>query len=561
MRRLWALLALVGLVFAAMEVPAVDFAKKSLGGGFVPVPPWDSAVNCNGDTVSQAVRFIFPGDNWDDSVACYPESTWFVIKAGIHDGEEPWRKVLRFPKPGNVFWGEDGAILSGMDTLGAEQGYTWLKKEGRHPVSGADLWYTTGVSSYNWYADSIPCNGTIDSAGHACKYRYDVVIRPEMLRQVWLIDSLDTDLEFFYDLTVNPPQNNAPTPHGNDTLWLFSDPNLKTVEFVQANSQAIGNLNGVDNVTVHNLIIEGHANSPNGSAALGSGDGTDWLISDCEFRFNHAAGLGSIQGGVIRNSHFHHNGQMGTTGPGDWKNALYQGNEFSHNNRQEVSWGWASGGTKTIVSAGVVYEGNHFHNNSNFGFWTDIDSTVVFRNNLHENNGRSAEFENTMGATIYSNTFSGDAVRGCRIANGFDITVIHNTLTVVDTSSTAGDFGAMSPGIFAPGGITVYSGLPTTNERSTNRIYIRNNETTWGDDVVSAMGYSWNASNSAVHPDSLVVSGVGGTRIVEWNFNRYIAGSVVTPFSWPSQGTPSGNQEFTGWQSIGFDAGGSHDSS
>ena len=54
---------------------------------------------------------IFPGNDINSIVDNNPEGTTFIIKAGIHRMQEIW------PKEGNTFWGESGAILNGSKEL------------------------------------------------------------------------------------------------------------------------------------------------------------------------------------------------------------------------------------------------------------------------------------------------------------------------------------------------------------------------------------------------------------------------------------------------------------
>ena len=54
---------------------------------------------------------IFPGDDINLIVDNNPDGTTFIIKSGIHRMQEIW------PKNGNTFWGETGAILNGSRVL------------------------------------------------------------------------------------------------------------------------------------------------------------------------------------------------------------------------------------------------------------------------------------------------------------------------------------------------------------------------------------------------------------------------------------------------------------
>ncbi|MBD3393126.1 MAG: hypothetical protein GF418_13475 [Chitinivibrionales bacterium] len=54
--------------------------------------------------------YLYPGNPFRDSVQAYPESTTFIVKEGTHYQPRIW------PKTGDHFIGEDGAVMDGGDT-------------------------------------------------------------------------------------------------------------------------------------------------------------------------------------------------------------------------------------------------------------------------------------------------------------------------------------------------------------------------------------------------------------------------------------------------------------
>ena len=57
------------------------------------------------------------------------------------------------------------------------------------------------------------------------------------------------------------------------------------------------------NISVVGLVAENFANHAQCDPFEGA-----WYIDDCEMRYNHGTGVG---GHTVRNSHVHHNGQIG----------------------------------------------------------------------------------------------------------------------------------------------------------------------------------------------------------------------------------------------------------
>jgi len=64
------------------------------------------------DSASTNQVAIEVGDSFQTANDMYPEGTIFLVKAGVHQGQQ-----VRNPKTGNIWIGENGAVMDGLDTV------------------------------------------------------------------------------------------------------------------------------------------------------------------------------------------------------------------------------------------------------------------------------------------------------------------------------------------------------------------------------------------------------------------------------------------------------------
>ena len=284
---------------------------------------------------------IFPGDDINLIVDNNPEGTAFIIKAGIHRMHEI------FPKDGNTFLGEIGAILNGSREL------TEFQQEG-------GLYYASNQTQGDWYGGSDICQ----EGWERCNHPEDLYFDDVPLRHVTTLDDVAPGKWFFdYDA---------------DRIYFADDPIGHTVETSVTYFAFPGGYG--DNVTIQNLVIEKFA-SPVMMGAVGSTGGTGWLVEGNEVRLNHGVGVFVRSESIVRNNYIHHNGQMGV-GTGTEEefrvtNVLFEANEISYNNYAHVSCGFECGGSKFALTDGLEVIGNYVHHNFGPGLWTDIDNTDV----------------------------------------------------------------------------------------------------------------------------------------------------------------------------------------
>ena len=288
---------------------------------------------------------IFPGDDINYIVDNNPEGTAFIIKAGIHRMQEI------YPKNGNTFWGETGAILNGSRIL------TEFETEG-------GLYYVANQTQGDWYGGSDICQ----EGWERCNHPEDLYFDDEPLRHVNTLADVAPGKWFFnYD---------------NDRIYFADDPTGHTVE---TSVTYFAFTNSASSVTIQNLVIEKFASMVM-MGAVGSTGGENWLVEGNEVRLNHGVGVFVRSESIVRNNYIHHNGQMGVgtgTEEGFWvTNVLFEANEISYNNYAHVDPGFEAGGSKFALTDGLEVIGNYVHHNIGPGLWTDIDNTNI----LYEGN-------------------------------------------------------------------------------------------------------------------------------------------------------------------------------
>ena len=288
---------------------------------------------------------INPGEDIQAIVDAYPEGTAFIIKSGIHRMQEIW------PKEGNTFWGETGAILNGSKVL------TEFEQEGY-------LYYAPNQTQEAWHGGSDIC----EEGWERCNYPEDLFFDNEPLRHATSLDDVETGKWFFdYDA---------------DRIYFADDPEGHTVE-TSVSGFAFTDDTPADNVTIQNLVIEKYANTIQWGVVGMGGYMSNWLVEGNEIRLNHGTGIIVGTNSIVRENYIHHQGQMGVgTGAEGTTNVLIESNEISYNNYAHVSCGFECGGSKFAITDGLEVIGNYVHHNIGPGLWTDIDNSNI----LYEGN-------------------------------------------------------------------------------------------------------------------------------------------------------------------------------
>jgi hypothetical protein len=153
---------------------------------------------------------------------------------------------------------------------------------------------------------------------------------------------------------------------------------------------------------------------------------------------NSGAGIAVGTGSRVRGCRIHHNGQIGITGAG--RDVAVEDNQVWGNNIRGFSSGWEAGGVKIALGDGVVFRGNHVHDNIGPGLWCDIDCrNVLYEHNLVErNHGAGIFHEISYSAVIRNNIVRHNAIadkewfwgEDILVAASEDVEVYGNILTV-----------------------------------------------------------------------------------------------------------------------------------
>ncbi|WP_066475769.1 right-handed parallel beta-helix repeat-containing protein [Bosea sp. WAO] len=345
---------------------------------------------------AQAVR-IARDSSLSRAVENSPAGTVFCIEAGLH------RMQSAQPKPGQQFFGEPGAILSGAAILSR---FTFA----------AGVWTAAGPG--------IPgqARGVCKPGREACQWPEIVFLDGEPLEQVAERQQLRPG-SFFHDRLRN--------------LFLLADaPDGRLVEVSSARYALFG---AAPDVAIRGLIVEKYANPPQEGAIRGDGPG--WRIEDCEFRLNSGAGVSVGPSGQVLRSNIHDNGQIGATADGF--DILFEGNTISRNNRHGFDPSWDAGGIKVTVSQNVTFRNNDVHENDGPGLWCDERCVnVTFEGNrVTRNSSAGIFFELSSKAVIRNNVLSQNNQAGApwywgaeiQIAASEEAAVHDNVLEVRDS--------------------------------------------------------------------------------------------------------------------------------
>ncbi len=479
---------------------------------------------------------IAPGTDIQSVIDDNDPGTTYLLTAGTH------RMQSFTPQSGDTFRGEiiAGAKVAMLD--GSRHLETW--------VEDGDVWYHAGQTQ----------GGDLTGAAEDCLSTYLVLCRyPEDLflngflitRSATLMAM--TEFQWFFDYAA-------------DRIYVGFDPTApgSTIE-TSVTRKVIATASGADNVTFKDLVIEQYA-TPNNQAALQLGasslGGEFWVADNIEGRRNHSAAIWNDTNSTTRNGYFHHNGIAGLLGSGT--NILVEDNEIAYN---AVAAGfddldhpagfdpyWTAGGTKWVVSTGLIVRRNYAHHNYGAGLWTDVDNLdCLYQNNISSDNLRSGIYhEVSYDCVIDGNTLERNGLEDTQWGNQ----VINCGIEILS-----------SPGLLSTG-IEVKNNIVTDNWHG---ICVRDDTRNVGlDDELGGRcdeGCDLNVINVSVHNNTITQasSGTGGLSGFQdaesdgydgdgnsFTFNTYcLSGSDTHFFSWDDDDTLTSGE----WQATGNDAG------
>lgn len=361
---------------------------------------------------------IIPGQSIQSAVNAYPGGTTFTLKAGVH------RLQSIQPKPGDIFVGEPGAILSGARLL------TTFSRSGTYYVA-------TGQTQQGY------ASGVCASGSPACALPEQLFIDDRVLTRVTSLSQV-TSGKWYFDYAA-------------DKAYFSDNPSGHRVE-ISVNTYAFASSSA--NVTVKNLIVEKYANSASMGAFLGT-NASGWILDGNEVRWNHSVGVAPGSGWKLLRNKIHHNGQLGVSAGGR-SNVLLDGNEIAYNNTAGFSQFWEAGGAKFIKNSNLTVRNNYVHHNDGAGLWTDTSypTTIYEYNRVTDNTYGGIFHEVSYDAIIRYNTcernglakFGALRYGGISVDNSPNVEIYGNTVSnnrdgiggrQVSHSVTTGPYGAL----------------------------------------------------------------------------------------------------------------------
>jgi parallel beta-helix repeat protein len=319
----------------------------------------------------------------------------FCLKNGVH------RMQAIRPKQGQSFHGQGQTVLNGSRLV------TSFSREGRY-------WVASGQEQRGRK------HGECRKEVPACSLPEGLLIDDKPLVQVLSKDDVEAG-RFYFD-------------HAGARIYFADDPTGRKVEATVA---VFAFESRASHVLIRNVTIEKYASVAQ-KGAIQAEEAVGWIVENCEVRLNSGAGIAAGTGSLVRGCNIHHNGQIGITGAG--QDILIENNRIWANNIRGFSSGWEAGGVKIALGDGVVFRGNHIHDNLGPGLWSDINChNLLYEGNIVErNNGTGIYHEISFNAVIRNNIVRHNGIAdngwfggsGIVIAASQDVEVYGNTLTV-----------------------------------------------------------------------------------------------------------------------------------
>jgi parallel beta-helix repeat protein len=304
------------------------------------VPP--ATVGVQSASCPRGAIAIEPGVSIQARVDLAAEGAVFCLRNGVH------RMQAVRPRARQHFYGEGTAILNGSRLL------TDFQREGRYWVVRSQL-------------QRVPKHGECLPSAPACDRPDAVFIDDRPLTKLLSKDALASN-QFYVD-------------YDNGKIYIVDDPTNRKVE---ATAALFAFESAAADVLISNLTVEKYGGIAQ-KGAIHTREGVRWIVENCEVRLNSGGGIGVGTGSKVQTCDIHHNGQIGINGHG--KDIRIENNHIWSNNIRGFDPDWEAGGAKIALSDGVVFRGNHVHDNGGPGLWCDIDChNVVYENNLIENN-------------------------------------------------------------------------------------------------------------------------------------------------------------------------------
>lgn len=316
------------------------------------------------------------GDRFDRVVANSPVGSTFVIASGVH------RRQFVAPRDGDVFVGEDGAVVSGA---------TVLDPAAFRPQGG--LWVMEDRHEEPFRADNGQLHGAMEDGRARDAANHDLWVDDVRLQHVETLDDLDEAGEWYFD-------------YGSDQLWLGARPDESTPMELAVQPDFVRPTDAED-VSISNVTLLRFA-TPAQHGVIHAG-GPRWTISDVAVEESHGTGIVVGDDTVLEDSIVVDNGQLGVGADGA-RGVVVRNTEIARNGQLGYLWAWEAGGLKFKDTADTRLEGNHVHDNHGPGIWYDLGNTaaLVDGNRVERNDVMGIFYEISSDATIRDNEVLGN---------------------------------------------------------------------------------------------------------------------------------------------------------
>jgi hypothetical protein len=350
-------------------------------------PPPTSRPARNADGTCRGVA-LAPGADLPRAVATSRVGTVYCLAAGTFRVARPIEPKRAMQLVGE---GPGRTVLDGSQELSGWAPFTG-SRAGR-PVVGGGLWQAPG---------RLPPRPAPDRhcVTPGCGIAQDVFFDGHRLERAMRLADL-TPGRFYESFPDN-------------RVVVAADPTGHVVEQAVAPRIVSSRASGV---RVADLSIGKAANAAQIGGLHAADGAAGWVLDNVEVFANHGTGA-IVDGGTVRNSRFHHNGQLGLAGAGDGSRIV--GNDIHDNNTAGYDPAWEAGGAKFGARANDMrVTANRVHDNRGPGLWCDIScyNWTVDHNSVVDNvdpdgdSGVGIFYEISYRCSIHDNFVSGNGPR------------------------------------------------------------------------------------------------------------------------------------------------------
>lgn len=259
------------------------------------------------------------------------------------------------------------------ETLRLDKPVTLIGRSGTE-IRGSDVWTAWQRNGATWISDqavpALHAHGSCREGTSRCLWPEQVFVDGVPLEQVASGDPPAAG-EFGLDQARHVVLGQDPAGHLVEvsvrTRWLVPT---------------------VDGVSIVGLRMRHAANDAQEGAI--TDDGHELNVVDSTLSDAHGAVISMTGPGRIIDNDIFRGGQLGVHKGG----SIIEGNRIHDNNTEDFSWGWESGGVKSVLGGQVVVANEVYDNNGPGLWWDGYDGGVVIQGNrVHDNAAAGIQIE------------------------------------------------------------------------------------------------------------------------------------------------------------------------